>query len=116
MPLPTHEQLEKARLQAEQARARYQALQARFSQAARKLDMRRKIILGGLLLDAAQKDERFAKVVSALLQRVERDHDRKAFDGWTPPAPDQAATPAASVSAPEVETAAPIPAEPPASP
>ena len=114
MPLPTHEQLEKARLQAEQARARYQALQARFSQAARKLDTRRKIILGGLLLDAAEKDERFAKVLAALMQRLERDHDRKAFDGWTPPAPDQAATPA-SISTPGVETATPAPAETPAS-
>lgn len=87
MPLPTQEQLDRARRQAEQAKARYQALQARFGEAARKRDTRRKIILGGLLLDAASKDERFAKVVSALLQRVERDHDRQAFADWTPPSP-----------------------------
>ena len=87
MPLPSVEQIEKARLKAEQAKARLHALEARLSEAARKLDTRRKIIMGGLLLDAAEKDERYAKVVAALMGRIERDHDRKAFEGWTPPAP-----------------------------
>ena len=87
MPLPTTEQIEKARLKASQAKARLQALEARLSDAGRKLDTRRKIILGGLLIDAASKDERYAKVVSALMQRIDRDNDRKAFDGWEPPAP-----------------------------
>lgn len=108
MPLPTAEQLERARLQAEQARARYQALQARLGDAARRLDTRRRIILGGLLLDAAHDDERFAKVVTALVQRIDRDQDRRAFDGWTPPAPDRTAgsIEAASVpAAPDTDTA-----------
>ena len=87
MPLPTPEQIDKARLKAEQAKARLQALEARLGEAARKLDTRRKIIMGGLLLDAAEKDERYAKVVAALMQRIEREHDRKAFEGWTPPTP-----------------------------
>ena len=56
MPLPTPERIAKARLQAEQAKARLQALEARLSQDERKKDTRRKIILGGLLLDAATKD------------------------------------------------------------
>ena len=85
MPLPTVEQIEKARLKASQAKARLQTLEARLSEAGRKLDTRRKIILGGLLIDAASKDERYAKVVSALMQRIDRDNDRKAFDGWEPP-------------------------------
>jgi len=87
MPLTTTEQIEKARLAVQQAKARLQAIENRQSQAERKLDTRRKIIMGGLLLDATTKDERYAKVVSALLARVERDNDRKAFDGWEPPAP-----------------------------
>jgi len=87
MPLPSRERIEKARLQAEQAKARLQALEARVGDAERKLNTRRKIILGGLLLDAAGKDDRYAKVVSALLARVERDNDRKAFEGWKAPAP-----------------------------
>ena len=87
MPLPTSDQIEKARIKASQAKARLQALEARLSDASRKLDTRRKIILGGLLMDAAGKDERYAKVVTALMGRIDRDHDRQAFDGWTPPAP-----------------------------
>ena len=85
MPLPSTEQIEKARLKASQAKARLQALEARLSDASSKLDTRRKIILGGLLIDAASKDERYAKVVSALMQRIDRDNDRQAFEGWTPP-------------------------------
>lgn len=87
MPLPTSDQIEKARLKASQAKARLQALEARLSDASRKLDTRRKIILGGLLIDAAGKDERYAKVVASLMGRIDRDHDRQAFQDWTPPAP-----------------------------
>jgi len=87
MRAPASDALEKARLAVQQAKARLQAIENRQSEAQRKLDTRRKIILGGLLLDAAGKDEKYAKVVSALLARVERDNDRKAFEGWEPPAP-----------------------------
>jgi polyphosphate kinase 2 (PPK2 family) len=66
MPLPTSDQIEKARLKANRAKACLQALEARLNKASRKLDTRRKIILGGLLIDAAGKDERYAKVVTAL--------------------------------------------------
>lgn len=86
MPLPTPEQIAKAKLAVQQAKARLQAIENRQSEAERKLDTRRKIILGGLLLDAAGKDERYAKVMAALVQRIERDNDRKAFDGWKSPA------------------------------
>ena len=109
MPLPSRERIEKARLQAEQARARLQALEARLGEAERKLDTRRKIILGGLLLDAAAKDERYAKVLSALMGRIERTNDRKPFEGWTPPGNGAATTP-------QPTPAAPAPAEAPAQP
>jgi polyphosphate kinase 2 (PPK2 family) len=69
----------------EQAKARVAAYEARESQAARKADTKRKIVLGGLLLDAAGKDEKFARVVTALLNRVVREQDQKAFQGWEPP-------------------------------
>ena len=94
MPLPTVERVEKARLAVQQAKARLQAIENRQSEAQRKLDTRRKIILGGMLLDAAGKDERYAKVVAALLARVERDNDRKAFEEWEPPGPGNASDPA----------------------
>ena len=87
MPIPTLQQIEKARLAVQQAKARLQAIENRQSEASRKLDTRRKIILGGLLMDAAGKDERYAKTVTALMGRIDRDHDRQAFEGWTPPAP-----------------------------
>ena len=92
MAVPLQDRIEKARLKASQAKARLQALEARLSDSDRKLDTRRKIILGGLLIDAASKDERYAKVVSALMQRIDRDNDRKAFDSWEPPG-STAATP-----------------------
>ena len=100
MPLPTPERIAKARLQAEQAKARLQALEDRLSQDERKKDTRRKIILGGLLLDAATKDERYAKVVSALMARIERDNDRKAFEGWEAPGtlPGGVSAPASSLA------------------
>lgn len=79
--------IEAARKRAEQAKARLQALEARASQQARKLDTRRKVILGGLLLDAAEKDDRFARVITALMERISRDQDRKAFEGWQAPSP-----------------------------
>jgi hypothetical protein len=85
MPLPTPEQVQKARQKAEQAKVRLQQLEARVSDISRKQDTRRKIILGGLLIDAAGKDEKFAKVVDVLMQRIDRDHDRTAFRDWTVP-------------------------------
>lgn len=110
MPLPTPEAIARARQRADQAKARLHALEARASQAERKLDTRRKIILGGLLLDAASKDDRYAKVVSALMGRIERDNDRKAFDGWEAPGATNSPSPApapASVPAPNGGTSQP---------
>ncbi len=94
MSLPTPEQIEKARLAVKQAKARLQAIENRQSTAERKLETRRKIILGGLLLDAAEKDEKFARALQVLVGRVSREQDTKAFEGWQQPRP---ATP---VSAP----------------
>jgi hypothetical protein len=67
IPLSTSDQIKKARLKASQARARLQALKARLNEDSRKLDTRCKIILGGLLIDAAGKNERYAKMVTALI-------------------------------------------------
>lgn len=88
MALPTLDQIAKARLKADQAKARLAALEARLSNASRKLDTRRKIILGGLLLDAAEKDERFSRVVTSLVGRISRPQDLVAFENWTPPKPE----------------------------
>lgn len=82
MPAPTPESIEKARLKVEQAKARYQALQARVSTQRRKLDARRKIILGALVLDAA-KSGNWPANFHDLMARISRDVDHKAFEGWS---------------------------------
>src|SRR3546814_10788264 len=43
----------------------------------------RHFILGGLLLDAATKDQRFAAIVTELTHRISRAQDRKPFEGRT---------------------------------
>jgi len=88
MPTPTPEAIEQARKKVAQAKARLDALNARVATEGRRLDTRRKIILGGLLLDAASKDKRFANIVSELTHRISRDQDRKPFEKWTLPGED----------------------------
>ncbi|MFX8620550.1 mobilization protein, partial [Acinetobacter baumannii] len=63
--------------------ARLQALEARAATLNRKADARRKIILGGLLLDAAMKDPAWESRLTDLMNRISRDQDHKAFEGWT---------------------------------
>lgn len=87
MPAPSLERIEQARCKAEQAKARLQALEARAGQEARKQDTRRKIILSGLLIDAAGSDQAFAAVLVDGMQCIRRKQDRKPFVGWTVPAP-----------------------------
>ena len=89
MPTPTPQAIEQARKKVAQAKARLDALNARVATEGRRLDTRRKIILGGLLLDAATKDKRFAGIVSELTHRISRDQDRKPFEGWTLPREDR---------------------------
>ena len=57
----------------------------------RKIEDRQKIILGGALLKAAEGDERFSNVVEALLKRLSREQDVKAFQdhGFIVPRPAQ---------------------------
>ena len=93
----SQEKLDKARLAVKQAKARLQAIESRQSEAERKLETRRKIILGGLLLDAAEKDEKFARALQVLVSRVSRDQDAKVFEGWQQPRP------VTSVPAPAVD-------------
>ncbi|MDG6095532.1 mobilization protein [Acetobacter sp. AN02] len=57
----------------------------------RKIEDRQKIILGGALLKAAEGDERFSNVIDALLKRLSREQDIKAFQdhGFATPRPAQ---------------------------
>lgn len=88
MAAPTPEAIELARKKVEQAKARLDALNARVAAEGRRLDTRRKIILGGLLIDAATKDKRFAGIVTELTHRISRDQDRRPFEDWSLPGED----------------------------
>jgi hypothetical protein len=79
---PSPETVEKARRKLEQAKARFQRLEARASVERRKLDARRKIIAGALLLDAFTKGETITDL-NDLKRRISRDVDLKAFEGWS---------------------------------
>ncbi|OYX67576.1 MAG: hypothetical protein B7Y81_18985 [Caulobacter sp. 32-67-35] len=78
----TPERLERLERLAKQASARLDNAKARLKSEERKQDTRRKIIMGSLLIDAAQKDPRWRNLFDQLMRRVDREHDRKAFEGW----------------------------------
>ena len=75
-------ELERAEKRYAQAKARLQALGNREATRKRKLDSRRKVILGGALLDLAERDSGAANMVERLVRNLSRDQDRKAFAEW----------------------------------
>lgn len=77
-------ELERAEKRYAQAKARLMALKNRAATAARKLDTRRKVILGGALVDLAARDEGAAAMLDRLVRNLPREQDRKAFVGWKP--------------------------------
>ncbi|WP_297799115.1 hypothetical protein [uncultured Brevundimonas sp.] len=83
MTRPSPERLALARQKLSQAQARFDAMAARAKAGERKADTRRKIILGGLLLEAARNDTRYVSVLNSLMDRISRDIDRKPFEGWS---------------------------------
>lgn len=88
-------ELERAEKRYAQAKARLQALRNREATRQRKLDTRRKVILGGALIDLAERDSGAAAMLDRLIRNLTRDQDRKAFDGWRGTSPgDEASSPA----------------------
>lgn len=80
----TQTELEKAEKKLAQAKARVQSIKARQATADRKLDTRRKIILGGGLVERAKRgDADAARLLRDIVDGLERQVDKKAFDGWT---------------------------------
>lgn len=78
-------ELEKAEKRYAQAKARLQALKNREATRQRKLETRRKVILGGALLDLAERDSGAAAMVDRLVRNLAREQDRKAFTDWGGP-------------------------------
>lgn len=81
---PKLTELERAEKCYAQAKARLLALKNRAATAARKLDTRRKVILGGALVDLAGRDASAAAMLERLVRNLPREQDRKAFEGWSP--------------------------------
>lgn len=75
-------ELERAERRFAQARARLQALRNREATKQRKLDTRRKVILGGALVDLAGRDDSAAAMLDRLIRNLAREQDRSAFTGW----------------------------------
>ena len=72
-------ELERAEKRYEQARARLQALKNREATKSRKIDTRRKVILGGALMDLATRDAGAATMLDRLIRNLPREQDRRAF-------------------------------------
>lgn len=77
-------ELERAEKRYAQAKARLLALKNRAATQERKLDTRRKVILGGALVDLAGRDAGAAAMLDRLVRNLPREQDRKAFVGWSP--------------------------------
>ena len=88
-------ELDRAEKRYAQAKARLLALKNREATKARKLDTRRKIILGGALVDLAERDSNAAAMIERLIRTLPREQDRKAFEGWDAKQPSTASSPPA---------------------
>jgi hypothetical protein len=89
-------ELERAEKRYAQAKARLQALKNRESTRQRKLDTRRKVILGGALLDLAERDSGAAAMLDRLIRNLPREQDRKAFADWVQPTGSSSSAPSSS--------------------
>ena len=76
----TETQMEKAKRQYEQAKARLNATKAREAKQQRKRDTRRKVILGGALIELAERDQPARSMMCRLIGGLSREQDRKMFD------------------------------------
>lgn len=98
--------LEKAQRKFEQAKAALDAVKAREAAAERKKDTRRKIVLGGALLEHAKADKEASALVSSLIAGLTREHDRKLFEKieTTNPGPmtEKAEAPASPIVRPDL--------------
>ena len=76
----TETQMEKAKRQYEQAKARLHATKARETKRQRKRDTRRKVILGGALIELSERNQPARSMMRQLIDGLSREQDRKMFD------------------------------------
>ena len=72
--------LEKAQKKFEQARAALDAVKSREAATLRKKDTRRKIVLGGALLELSKLDKQASALVSRIVAGLTREHDKVLFE------------------------------------
>ena len=72
--------MEKAKRQYGQAKARLHATKARETKRERKRDTRRKVILGGALIELSERDQSARLMKRRLISNLSREQDRKMFD------------------------------------
>ena len=96
-------ELERAERRFEQAKARLQALKNREATKQRKLDTRRKVILGGALVDLAERDDTARAMVDRLVRNLVREQDRKVFEEWSVGAADDGGSSGAGSGSAEAE-------------
>ena len=92
-------ELEKAEKRYAQAKARLQAIRNRETTRQRKMDTRRKVILGGALLDLAERDTNAAAMLDRLIRNLAREQDRKVFLDWDAPSAADNSSPAPTTDA-----------------
>ena len=69
---------------ADQIKAQSDRKDAQQAEVKRRMDTRRKIILGGMLVELAKYDPAARKLVQSLVENLERPSDLKPFKDWTP--------------------------------
>ncbi|MFZ3181669.1 MAG: hypothetical protein WA156_16010 [Methylocystis silviterrae] len=105
----TETALERAKRKFEQAKAALDAIKARESAAERKKDTRRKIVIGGALLELSRTNREASDLVTRLIASLSRDHDKKLFDKSVRK---EAAPELGKVETPAVQPVAAPPSEP----
>lgn len=85
--LTPEERLEKARQAEAKAKERARQAAADIKKKERSLDTRRKIVLGAALLEAAERNPTTARFIENIVARLDRPHDRAAFENFELPKP-----------------------------
>ena len=72
--------LDKLKEQREKLNARIQQQEARLKQSSRKIDTRKKILVGSYFLDQHKSDEKFNELKSLMESYLKRNSDRALFN------------------------------------
>lgn len=80
MAKPSKQSLEKLKAQRDKLNSRIQQKEARFKQSQRKIDTRKKILIGSYFLDNAIKENKLDDIKGLMDKYLKRNSDRDLFD------------------------------------